>query len=59
MEIHVESDANSLLLPSRVENLHVGGAAHADFGNMNDIPAFLIENERGRSRTSLIEEEAC
>ena len=47
MEIRVERDANSLLLPSRVKNLHVGGAAHAGFGNMNDIPAFLIENERG------------
>ena len=55
MKIRVEGDANSLLLPGDVKNLNIGGAAHADFGNMNRIPTCLIEDECSRARAALIE----
>ena len=44
MKIRVERDANSLLLPSDLENFYVGGAAHVDFANMNDVPPGSVEN---------------
>ena len=55
MKIGIERNANPVFAPRVVQNLQIRGAAHADFTDMNHIPAFSPQVRSGPTRQSLVE----
>ena len=57
MEIVIQSNAHTSVVPSPFQNLYVLGPLHPDFGYMKDIQALLAQHRRGMRSEARVQQE--